>query len=131
MVPKDLPGEGLHVGDGRVAEAYGIHPVRDGGGYGQSRFLGKGEVAVVGPIGKAARAIHEGELEVPLPHEGLARHRDPPRVGLDLRGRPRMVAPGEAGEKEVRYVFVFMRLKVRTKVARRYGLWTRRKPTVE
>ena len=37
VVAEDLPGEGLHVGDGDVAEAYGIDPVRDGGGDGEGR----------------------------------------------------------------------------------------------
>ena len=86
VVPKDLPGEGLHVGDGDVAQAYGIDPVGHVGGYGEGGFLGEGEVSVVGPVGKAAGAIDEGELEFTLPHEGLARNRDAARIGEHLGG---------------------------------------------
>ena len=96
MVAEHLGGNRLHVGEGGIAEGHGVHAVGHGGGDRQGRLLGHGEVPLVGPVGDLPRAVDEGELEVPLPRKGLARHRDPPRVGQDLRGGPD--TRGQTGE---------------------------------
>ena len=102
MIAKDTARKGLHAGQGGVAQLNGVDPVRYRHGDRLSRFLRSGEVPVVGPVGKSARPVDQGELEVGLSGVRLPGLAQSPGIGKKFRGGEtglQVAAEGKKGEK--------------------------------
>ena len=100
VVLKDRFLDGGHSAQPGVSQHHRIKPGADRQADRSSGFGPGGTGAVLAPIGKLALPVHEGELELSGPGEGLAIDGDLPAVAENRRSGVQVEASEKAQERK-------------------------------